>query len=279
MYAEWRIPATAASGNSCCKPMKRAFLFFAAVLGSLTVAAVRADADSVDTLQVNSTFIVKFAPIACSAGIPATTSCHSQISIRSDLFPGLGAVTTSYTLILDNFGTTCTSVHAETIPIVVAGKGTINLKTSIPTCVTADQLASRFPPLEFTVIGGSGRYAGASGSGVLNFQNTITNPETGFSSQTLTGTLNVPGLAFDLTPPVFTGATSKVVKTRLAKGARVSYLVKATDATDGIVPSACLPKSGSLFDVGRTTVSCNPTDSSGNTTTARFVITVKRVRR
>jgi hypothetical protein len=259
--------------------MKRALLLFVAVLGSLSVAAARADADTIGTLQVNGTLIVKFAPIACSAGIPATTSCHSEISIRSDLFPGLGVVTTSYTLTLDNFGTTCTSVHAETIPIVVAGKGTINLKTSIPTCVTSDQLASRFPPLEFTVIGGSGRYAGASGSGVLNFQNTITNPETGFSSQTLTGTLNVPGLAFDLTPPEIVGAVSKVVKTRLAKGARIRYSVTATDATDGVVAAACLPKSGSFFPIGRTTVSCSPIDSSGNAATARFVITVKRVHR
>ena len=68
------------------------------------------------------------------------------------------------------------------------------------------------------------------------------------------------------------------MKTRLAKGARVTYFVKATDATDGIVAAACLPKSGSLFPVGRTTVTCTPTDSSGNSMTSRFAITVKRVR-
>ena len=59
----------------------------------------------------------------------------------------------------------------------------------------------------------------------------------------------------------------------------VSYSVNATDATDGPVPAACLPKSGSVFPVGRTTVTCTPVDGSGNTATARFAISVKRVRR
>ena len=69
------------------------------------------------------------------------------------------------------------------------------------------------------------------------------------------------------------------MKTRLAAGARVRYSVSATDATDGTLPAVCLPKSGSVFPVGRTTVTCTPVDSSGNTATARFVITVKRARR
>jgi HYR domain len=60
---------------------------------------------------------------------------------------------------------------------------------------------------------------------------------------------------------------------------RVSYSVTATDATDGTVAATCLPKSGSLFPVGRMTVTCNADDSSGNAMTARFVVTVKRVRR
>ena len=107
----------------------------------------------------------------------------------------------------------------------------------------------------------------------------ITGPQQGNRSVTWTGTLDVAGVTFDTTPPQIVGATSKVVKTKLATGAKVvRYSVSATDATDGPVPAACLPKSGSLFHVGRTTVSCNPKDSSGNTTTARFAITVKRVR-
>ena len=106
----------------------------------------------------------------------------------------------------------------------------------------------------------------------------ITGPQAGNRNITWTGTLNVAGFAFDTTPPVIAGATSKVVKTKLAAGVRLRYSVTATDATDGAVATACWPKSGSRFPVGRTTVTCKPTDSSGNPATARFVITVKRVR-
>lgn len=258
--------------------MTRALLLFVAVLGSLAVAAVRADADSVGTLQMNNALHGKFNGIDCAAGNPATTSCYRNVSAFGDLIPGLGKATTTYTLIGDDFGSACTRVHAE-IAIVVAGKGEIDLAMPISGCITLEQLTTRFPPIAITVSGGSGRYAGASGGGVLDTVIRETGPGAGFSTITWTGTLNVPGLAFDTTAPQITGATGKVVKTRLAKGARVAYSVKATDATDGTVAAACSPKSGSLFAVGRTTVTCNPTDSSGNPASARFVITVKRVRR
>jgi hypothetical protein len=265
--------------HSGSESMKRALLLFAAVLGSLAIAAVRADADSVGTFQVNGTFNQKYDRVDCPARTPETTACHSGISIRAELIPGLGEVTTAYTLVLDDFGTACMQLHAQLLPILVAGKGEIDLATRSTGCITVDQLLHLFS-MEATVSGGSGRYAGASGSGVLNIRNNgPTGPESGFVTLTWTGTLNVAGLAFDTTPPQIAGATSRVVKTRLAAGARVRYSVSATDATDGPVPAACLPKSRSLFRVGRTTVSCSSVDGSGNTATARFVITVKRVRR
>jgi hypothetical protein len=257
--------------------MTRALLLFAAALGALAVAAARADADSVNTLQVNGSLLVKFDRVDCAAGMPATTNCYSNVSLRSDVVPGLGTLTTAYTLIFDDFAAACGHVHAQ-IAIVVAGKGDINLATRSTGCITPDQL-TRFPPVEVTVSGGSGPYAGASGSGVLDYQNNETGGGSGSSRITWTGTLRVAGLAFDTTPPQFTGTTSKVVKTRLASGARVRYAVSASDATDGPLTAACLPKSGSVFAIGRTYVNCNAIDKSGNTATARFVIAVKRVRR
>jgi hypothetical protein len=256
--------------------MTRALLFFAAALVSLTVAATRADADSVDTYQVNGTFLVQFERVDCLAGIPATTNCFHNVSLRAGVFPGLGEVGPGgYTLVWDDFGAPCAHVHGQ-IPLLVAGKGEIDLAMSFTACFVADL----FPPAAVTVTGGTGRYAGASGSGMLTFSPpTLTGPGAGNRVIAWTGTLNVPGLTFDTTPPQIAGATSKVVKTRLAAGTRVRYAVSASDATDGPLPALCLPKSGSLFPVGRTTVTCSPVDSSGNATRARFVITVKRVRR
>jgi hypothetical protein len=257
--------------------MTRALLLFAAALGSLTVAAVRADADSVGSLQVNAAFHTKFNPLDCPVGTPATTNCYATVSRRAELVPGLGEVTTVYTVFYDDFGSACGRVHAQ-MPILVAGKGEIDLTTRSTGCITPDDV-TRFTPFDVTVSGGSGRYAGASGGGLLDYKNNETGAGSGFNALTWTGTLNVAGLTFDTTPPQIAGATSRVVKTRLAAGARVRYSVSAADAPDGPVPAACLPKSGSAFRAGRTTVTCIAVDSSGNTATARFVITVKRVRR
>lgn len=259
--------------------MTRTLLLLAGALGSLALAGGPAGADSVGTLQMNGTFNNQFFPVACPAGTPATTACHGNASVRANLIPGLGKVTmASYTLVLDDFGSACMRLHAQ-IPILVAGKGEIDLTMPTSGCITPEQLSGRVPPIDVTVSGGSGPYAGASGSGVLNYQTHITGPEMGHATVTWMGTLNVAGLTFDTTPPQIAGARSKTAKTRRAAGTRVRYSVSATDATDGKVPAACRPKSGSVFRVGRTTVSCTAVDGSGNTATARFRVTVKRVRR
>jgi hypothetical protein len=177
-------------------------------------------------------------------------------------------------------GHVLTRVVPATSCAPIAGARVSFWQSNAKSVFTAAGIADRdFPPATVTVSGGSGRYAGATGSGTLEFHTAnITGPLSGNRSVTWTGTLNVAGLTFDTTPPQITGATSKVVKTKSAAGARVRYSVSATDATDGAVPVACVPKSGTLFRVGQTTVTCSPTDTSGNAATARFVITAKRVR-
>jgi hypothetical protein len=96
-------------------------------------------------------------------------------------------------------------------------------------------------------------------------------------TDTWTGTIVVPGLDFDLTPPTVTGAVGKTVRVPSAqKRVRVRYAVTAHDDVDGAVPATCKPRSGSWFSVGRTRVLCSATDTSANATTVTFVVTVKR---
>jgi hypothetical protein len=98
----------------------------------------------------------------------------------------------------------------------------------------------------------------------------------GVGSERWTGTIVVPGLEFDVTPPRRSGATSKIV--RAPKGARrvrVTYRVTASDNADGQLPVICQPRSGSRFPVGRTVVRCSATDTSANTGNASFRITVR----
>jgi hypothetical protein len=60
------------------------------------------------------------------------------------------------------------------------------------------------------------------------------------------------------------------------RSVRVAYTVAARDAVDGPRPATCTPRSGSLFKVGQTKVTCTATDRSGNTAKKTFTITVKR---
>lgn len=70
----------------------------------------------------------------------------------------------------------------------------------------------------------------------------------------------------DIDAPVVT-VDDLTVRAKDKEGARVTYAATAQDATDGTLPVTCTPDSGSLFPVGRTTVTCSATDSAGNTGT------------
>jgi hypothetical protein len=260
---------------------KSRFLLLSTVLLAVGVAillaAVRASADSVGTLQLHGTYNTQFNGVECPAGTPSTTGCYRNANV-GDQLPGLGQVSVDYTLFYDNFGLACGHVHSR-IPIVVAGKGEIDLTTSSTGCIPQSD-PKAITPSEVTVTGGSGIYSGVSGSGLLTYIKSVEAAHGSGTSQIMwTGTLNVPGLAFDTTPPEITGATAKSAKTRSAKGARVSYSVSAKDAMDGPVTTTCLPRSGSRFRIGRKTVNCTAIDGSGNVASVSFVVTVKRLRR
>jgi hypothetical protein len=164
---------------------------------------------------------------------------------------------------------------ATIVRFTIVGKGTLTLALAQGArCVPfGDGLAALgSEPQEFTITGGTGQFAAASGRGMREQRFTPNAPAT----ETLTGTLEVPGRAFDVTAPRLHGIGSKNVRAeKRAKSARVTFNVTATDGVDGAVPVSCLPKSGSRFEIGRTTVRCEATDSSGNTAKAAFTVTLK----
>ncbi|MGN6800116.1 MAG: HYR domain-containing protein [Gaiellaceae bacterium] len=153
----------------------------------------------------------------------------------------------------------------------MSGKGVIDIQVNGSGCLPFN------PPLPvkgaetFTVTGGSAEFAGASGAGTIKH---LSNGPGALGRDTWSGTLGVPGIEFDLTPPRITGAAEKRVRVpRNAQRIRVRYHVSARDAVDGAVPVTCRPKSGSFFRVGRPAVVwCSATDTSANTQTARFVV-------
>ena len=80
----------------------------------------------------------------------------------------------------------------------------------------------------------------------------------------------------DRTPPVITVPSSDVEArmTSLA-GATVDYVVTIDDDVDPAPSLSCSPASGSLFPLGKTAVTCNGSDASGNTTTSGFNVVVQ----
>ena len=131
----------------------------------------------------------------------------------------------------------------------------------------------------FTITGGTGRFGGASGSGVVEHNTQSTGGGGSSGSDTWVGTLAVPGFAFDFTPPVITGAIAKSVRAPRGKTrVRVAYRVNARDDVDGAVAVTCVPRSRSWFKIGHKTVKCSTTDTSGNAASAKFRVTVKRRR-
>ena len=185
---------------------------------------------------------------------------------------GLGEVSETYTFFVQEGD--CDRVFETTVRLEVAGKGELQLAVDRyrGECISSSLNLSR----AFTITGGSGIYAGASGGGTVSHQ-AFPTPSGSAGTDTWTGTLSVPGLEFDVTPPTLSGAVNKTVRARRgSKRVRVTYRVTASDAVDGSVPVSCQPRSGSRFKIGRTLVKCSATDTSANAKAGRFRVTVKR---
>lgn len=212
-------------------------------------------------------------------------SCPSGYSLDCFQFvdysaiPGLGYVTDRHVLAIDWSDPSCTTVSVTPVVLSVRGKGEIDATLDVaPPC---DGL-----PVAYTITGGTGPFAGASGSGTFtpmfvgdagSLYNDIIDMY--WYSDEWIGTLDLPEYTPDTVPPVIKGATPRTVRVR--RGVHrvvVRYHVRAYDAVEGRVPVTCMPRSGSVFKLGRTKVTCSASDSSANISTAHFTITVKRGR-
>lgn len=231
------------------------------------------------TLTFEAELSVRYPPTTCPAGTPNSIACFARAGAAT--IRGLGNVKESYPYFVEDFPPGCAADQVRVLParaqFSIAGKGAIELTVSGSGCLT------RVPPdpvegtETFTISGGSGRYAGASGGGTI--AHVSKGPPNWLGRDRWTGTLVVPGLDFDLTSPTVTGARDVAVRApRGATRVRVRYAVSAHDAVDGPVRVACKPTAGSWFTLGRTRVGCSASDTSGNASTATFVVTVRRSR-
>jgi HYR domain-containing protein len=253
------------------------FVALAAAAGAVALVTAASSASSAaGTLSLRAALGVTSDPVACPPELPQDgTDCRARV--EQARVPGLGAVTATYVWVFRVGPPTCPSILtkplATTGRLAVAGKGELRFALSDGAgCVDVEPV--RNEPQTFTITGGTGLYAGASGSGTVE-----RSVSEGVGTETWTGTLVAPGTEFDVTAPTLTGAASKTVRApKGAKRARVTYKVTASDAVDGPVPATCAPRSGSRFPIGRTVVKCSAEDSSANIVKASFRVTVKATR-
>jgi hypothetical protein len=263
----------------------RKALFMAAVTAALLVGvayagngvgtATSSAALAAGALNLQGALQLISDPITCPPEAPpGVAECRARTG--KGLLRGLGRATEIYTWYYRLGPPTCPAdlgiPLATTGRLIVEGKGEIRFALADGVaCREQDDI--RLEPQSFTITGGTGPYDGASGSGTLERN------VSGAGTETWTGTLVVPGLEFDVTPPTLSGTKSKTVRTSSrAKRVRVTYKVTASDAVDGQVRVSCKPGSGARFPIGRTFVRCAATDSSGNASRATFVVKVKRRR-
>jgi HYR domain len=254
---------------------------------ALAVAPARGRGTVDGTLTLRAALRITGGLGTCAEGTAPTVECIPRRGQGSA--SGLGTISESYVYLIDgDTRTTCPAgatyfrVMRYPVQLVVAGKGSIDvLVEASPDCLVdaSPNLAFLQATQAWTVTGGSGRYAGASGSGTVGRAVSQGAGFTHAGTETWQGTLVVPGLEFDVTAPVLSGATNRIIRiARGAKTTRVRFAVSARDDADGRVPATCTPRSGSRFGLGRTRVACSASDSSGNTATASFTVVVRHRR-
>jgi hypothetical protein len=279
--------------------------WIAIVLGLTLVAAATAAAPAASEPQAAAgnlevVLVLISTSVPCPADAPPkTTECRAlTVDLGSDVVSNvrkLGWVSeTAYTLPLGLGPPTCPVGLGK--PLATTGRLTVVEMGEIAFALSEGARcmghgSAWLEPQEFTITGGTGLFAGASGSGTLVRQGWGGG---GGWIEIWTGTLTAPGLWLldvpdlpesdvpDL-PPKLTGAVAKTVRAaKGAKSARVTFKVTATDDEGADIPVTCWPRSGSRFPLGKTIVLCAATDSSGNWVTvsgnfatASFTVTVK----
>ena len=78
----------------------------------------------------------------------------------------------------------------------------------------------------------------------------------------------------DVAPVITVPGSPVVVEAVSASGATATYTASVTDNIDPSPTLTCTPASGASFPLGSTSVQCSATDSSGNNSTANFIVRV-----
>jgi hypothetical protein len=109
-------------------------------------------------------------------------------------------------------------------------------------------------------------------AGLGNRTATCTYTDAGSNTRTASATYTI----VDTTAPVVSVPEDVVAEAEGPGGAVVEYSgASADDLVDGDLQPACVPASGSVFELGDTVVTCSASDAAGNSGSAKFTVTVE----
>ncbi len=207
----------------------------------------------------------------------ATTGDNCNVASVTNNAPAafpLGTTTVTWTA-TDGGGNTATDTQTVTVvdvtaPVITvtgANPYTVECHTSFtdPGATAADACDSSVP-------------VNASGSVDVNTPGTYTINYTATDDSGNTSTASRTVNVVDTTPPVMSCPANITVNLPLnstATSMAVSYpAATATDSCGGVLPVTYSKASGSVFNVGPTTVTASATDAYGNTASCTFTVTV-----
>lgn len=169
--------------------------------------------------------------------------------------------------------------HTATNTFTVTVADTTGPLVTVPTNITeeatgADGAAVTFPASATDLVDGTRPVtcAPASGSTFAIGTATVTCSASDLSSNPGHNSFTVS--VGDTTGPALSLPSTITTEAVGSTGAPITFAPTARDTVDGIVLVTCDATSGSIFDVGATTVHCSATDSTSNVTNGSFMVNV-----
>ncbi|MCC6222619.1 MAG: HYR domain-containing protein [Thermoleophilia bacterium] len=226
-------------------------------------------------------------PATGPGGAEASYSATATDAVDGTLTPSCGPIASGATFPIGTTTITCTATDATGNP----GSGTATVTVTappnsppvlaLPGAITSEA-AGPLTAITYSVTATDAEddpdpepsCTPASGSGFAFGGTTVSCTVTDGDGATDSGSFSVT--IVDTTPPAVTAPANATVPATGPSGAAVAYgPASAADLVDGSLPASCSPVPGSVFPLGTTTVTCAATDSSGNSGSAVFAVTVQ----
>ena len=266
------------------------------VNGAVKVTFTGSDPCNTNTVQASATLTITdtLPPVLTLPG-PTTAEATSAsgavvtyAATANDAATGPATITctppSGSTFPIGSTTVTCTSTdptgHKATGTFIITISDTKAPVLTLPASFSAEATSAAGAPITYTATAAdavsgatSVTCSKASGSVFQIGATVVTCTSTDSHGNTASGQFTVT--VADHSAPTITTPAGVTQEATSSAGATVSFAATATDAVSGATTVSCTPKSGAVFPIGSTTVTCTSSDTSGNAATKSFGIVVQ----